>query len=324
MATRLSGFGRLAGKALPAAGAVAVGTLMVRQWTTESPAKPPRASALAAALDNHKLRHREPWAPTVPSDAVQAPQHLTVGSRVRHATRGSGTVVKVELLPAARRAFVAFDDGDIHGYPESSWRKLSPGGAPLALLRRSETDEQHSAQSSIKLAPDTQGVPSWIHSKHVDDICTLLNAIIDLGTGFSEAVEQRVFRSAVLTICERLEGLLPAPYLALCFGHSLKEGIYPQDADEIVDRVTTSLHHRHENAAVALPYLKPSQEWQVLAFVVTVLVGSMTKGVSIDDMLAAECAGPVVMEVFIKGSAGTFLSERDALVTRTAAGCRSV
>ena len=337
MRATLTRLGRLAGKALPVAGAVGVGALVVQQYTTEQPEQPPRVSALAAALDSsHKSRHGQSLLPSTAStdnatpattDERPIPEHLTVGSRVQHATRGLGIVVKLESLPsAARRAFVAFDDGDIHGYPEQSWVKLSPAGLPLASLRRSETGELPIAEQSFIFAgkEDHRKVPEWIHSKHVEDICTLLNALIDLDMGFSEAVEQRVFRSAVLTVCERLEGLLPAPYLALCFGHSLKEGIQPHDADELVERVTTALHHRHENNAVALPYLKASQEWQVLAFVVTVLVGSMTKGVGIDDMLAAECAGPVVMEVFIKGSAGTFLSERDTLVSRLTAELDSV
>ena len=60
----------------------------------------------------------------------------------------------------------------------------------------------------------------------------------------------------------------------------------------------------------ALPYLPPKQEWQLVHCVVALCVAAMGRGRCIDTVLDVEIAGPILMDVFIKGNAGSFFSER--------------
>ena len=261
-------------KAMPLAVAGGVGLMCVQNLTTEAPERSQRTSALSAALkSSHEKRgHSEASEEqTVAVDPI--PVHLTIGSRVEHPKRGLGTVVKVDPSPLTR-VFVAFDEGDTHGYLQKAWHKLTPSEgtvAPLALLAADEScasgmsqarrEALTAASKAAKGADQRLMVKlralSWIHSRHVDDICTMLNAVIDLNAGFSEEVEQHIFRRAVLTICEHLEKLLPEPYLMLCFEHAWEEGIQPTEAEGLASRLTSALHDNH--LAQALPYLPPHE-----------------------------------------------------------------
>ena len=56
------------------------------------------------------------------------PARLAVGARVEHPLRGLGTVSSHQASDPCK-VFVAFDNGESHGYREHSWPKLNPPGS---------------------------------------------------------------------------------------------------------------------------------------------------------------------------------------------------
>ena len=61
------------------------------------------------------------------SNQAELPKHLSVGTRVDHAGRGSGTVVNVQRVQCdVAVVSVEFDvSGEIHTYKASAWKKLA-------------------------------------------------------------------------------------------------------------------------------------------------------------------------------------------------------
>ena len=59
------------------------------------------------------------------SFSVLVPRRLAVGARVRHDTRGPGTVTRHDRTHGhPLKIFVVFDSGETHGYKQESWPKL--------------------------------------------------------------------------------------------------------------------------------------------------------------------------------------------------------
>jgi len=144
--------------------------------------------------------------------------------------------------------------------------------------------------------------PSWLSAGNIASLVTCVDAIIALPS-FSGAEEQFIFESAVLSVVSAVEAVLPAPYLSLC--SRTDEGLCAEQAEALRARLCESI-------CVSLPFLQPTAEWQVVHFVVRMLTSAMVDGCSLSAMLEDEAVGPVVLEVFVKGNAGAFISRREA------------
>lgn len=282
---------RLLSRSAPFAAAAGVGWLTVREYMTAEPKKESvKHTALSLALQP-KPEQRTPRSSTSAVPADPLPPHLTLGARVLHSRHGEGTVVKVQR-GAPALVYVSFDeDGLTHSYDEADWVRLVAVSTESRLRTRT-TEAEQAADAADRATMSAQPhmrerrVPQWVHVHHVDALATCLSSIIDLDSIFTPAVQLYMFRSAVVAVCHRMEELLPPPFLALCHGHGMREGIQPAEAEDLVERLTGTLHEQR-HSAVDLPFLPTAQEWQVVAFVVAMLVGSMSKGVNLDDMLQA-------------------------------------
>lgn len=149
---------------------------------------------------------------------------------------------------------------------------------------------------------------AFLSERQVDQMVTLLNAILDLEF-FNDEEEQLIFKHAVCQVAAAVQKALPAPFLKLCGEHRSDEGLEREHAASLRQRLCKVVQDE-----VRLPYLDGRQEWQLVQCVVALVVRGMGRGCSFDEALRIESAGPIVMECFVKGNAGHFFSNRDGVV----------
>ena len=137
---------------------------------------------------------------------------------------------------------------------------------------------------------------------------TLLNAVIDLES-FSDDEEQAILKHATLSVASAIERALPRTFLRLVQEPSTEEGLEAGQAYKFRQRLCEQVRE-----SCSLPYLPPKQELQLVQCVVALAVESMRRGCTYDSVLEVERAGPILMECFIKGNAGSFFHERAAVV----------
>ena len=151
-----------------------------------------------------------------------------------------------------------------------------------------------------------------LSERQIEQLVALLNAILDLDD-FTDAEEQVIFRHAVSSVVQAVQNKLPRPFLQLLEHKGVGEGLGAEQAATLATRLQQVVQ-----ADVDLPYLNAKHEKQLTAAVVEMLVLSMRRDSSFEAALKIENAGPVVMQVFVKGNAGAFFSEREQIVTALA------
>ena len=186
-------------------------------------------------------------------------------------------------------------------------------GAAAAYLQQQSVRCDASSSSRGELItrltnelPESMRV-AFLTPKQIEQTVCLINAILDLGN-FSDAEEDVIFRHAVCAVLAEVERKMPRPFMKLLHHANPEEGLGTEQAHQLSERLSKLV-----GDAVSLPYLSTRHEAQVVACVVELVVGGMGRGRCFDDMLAIEHAGPVVMKIFVKGNAGAFFSEREAI-----------
>ena len=150
---------------------------------------------------------------------------------------------------------------------------------------------------------DVVATLGFLTDKQLDQVVTLLNAILDLAS-FSDDEEQEIFLHAVKAVVTAIERALPATFLNLCHSDHEEEGLDPAEAKALGARLGDAVR-----SSISLPYFAKKQEWQVVQCVVDLVCRGMGRDTSFDHVLQIEQAGPVVMECFVKGNAGAFFHE---------------
>ena len=60
------------------------------------------------------------------------PEHLKVGQRVEHSSRGVGTVTKHQFN--SLKVYITFDNGETHGYKAQLWHKIKKSDTTATIL----------------------------------------------------------------------------------------------------------------------------------------------------------------------------------------------
>ena len=116
-----------------------------------------------------------------------------------------------------------------------------------------------------------------ITSEQKDKIVALVNSSIDIPV-VPESLEGSIFRKAIDLIDEALDAFLPKEIQALA--ESLSQGIERNNAKDFVENLTRFL-----NKKVDLPILNEEQEGKLIGVVVNLLVKSMTKNRTLNNLL---------------------------------------
>ena len=116
-----------------------------------------------------------------------------------------------------------------------------------------------------------------ITSEQKDKIVALVNSSIDIPV-VPESLEGSIFRKAIDLIDEALDNFLPKEIQALA--ESLSQGIERNNAKDFVENLTRFL-----NKKVDLPILNEEQEGKLIGVVVNLLVKSMTKNRTLNNLL---------------------------------------
>ncbi|KAL1523735.1 hypothetical protein AB1Y20_018664 [Prymnesium parvum] len=148
--------------------------------------------------------------------------------------------------------------------------------------------------------------PVLVEGRHLREMVTLLNAVLDLDS-FTEDEEHDVFIWAAERVTDSLRENLPDQYLRLC--HDPSRGLERTQIADLADRLCSMVVGH-----VKLPFLSCKDERLLIRCITQLVVASMAQGISLDSVLDVEVAGPILLESFVKGSAGNFFSQRDAIV----------
>ena len=132
---------------------------------------------------------------------------------------------------------------------------------------------------------------SWLHVRDVYALVTILNAIIDLPS-FDEEQEHEILTQSVAAVLNEIEREVPSPYLDLCMVENEEDGLEAAEEATMIERLSESVVRK-----VRLPYLTQSCEDTLVTFLVSVVVGSMRRGESLETMLRIENAAPLIFKV---------------------------
>ena len=131
-----------------------------------SPLPPPPHHARLPFLHHVFKRDRRVVAATTSSSSPPS-YKFAVGTRVKHPTRGNGTVT--ELLQDESRSRVLFDSGEEHRYKPSSMHKIVPleiaAGAAAAPAPPASTSASASASASVS-SSDAASLPAKLRALH--------------------------------------------------------------------------------------------------------------------------------------------------------------
>ncbi len=108
-------------------------------------------------------------------------------------------------------------------------------------------------------------------------IAALVNSSIDIPV-VPESLEEAIFRKSIDLIDEALDAFLPQEIQELA--ESLNQGIERNNAKDFVENLTRFLNKR-----VDLPILNEEQEGKLIGLVVDILVKSMTKSRTLNNLL---------------------------------------
>jgi hypothetical protein len=116
-----------------------------------------------------------------------------------------------------------------------------------------------------------------IKPEQKERIVALVNSSIDIPV-VPESLERSIFRKAIDLIDDALDTFLPKEIQALA--ESLSDGIERNNAKDFVENLTRFL-----NKKIDLPILNEEQEGKLIGLVVDLLVKSMTKNRTLNNLL---------------------------------------
>ena len=108
-------------------------------------------------------------------------------------------------------------------------------------------------------------------------LVALVNSSIDIPV-IPESLEESIFRKSIDLIDDALDTFLPQEIQELA--ESLSDGIERNNAKDFVENLTRFL-----NKKVDLPILNEAQEGKLIGLVVDILVKSMTKSRTLNNLL---------------------------------------
>ena len=91
-----------------------------------------RIAGSALNLAHTQARAKKMMAQAKEIRGKSIPEHLKVGVRVEHSSRGVGTVDKHQFYPL--KVYIAFDNGGTHGYTANLWHKIKRSDTAAAVL----------------------------------------------------------------------------------------------------------------------------------------------------------------------------------------------
>ena len=108
-----------------------------------------------------------------------------------------------------------------------------------------------------------------------------------------------LFEHAVRLVLEAIETILPTPMLRLIIHSDECDGLGEEQADSLRDRLVEYCKWK-----LKLPFLEDTDEVRVITAVCAVLVESLKKGNSFENVVEPVNSGELILDVFVKGAVG--------------------
>jgi len=173
----------------------------------------------------------------------------------------------------------------------AQWLGL-PAAAALVLIWRERADceatQTHKKVEVLRLSTPHQ----------VQKIAGLVNALVDMDY-WTEEEEQYIFEHAVRLVLEAIETILPPPMLRLMIHSDDCDGLGEEQADTLRNRLVEYCKWK-----LQLPFLDNMDEVRVITAVCAVLVESLKKGNSFENVVEPVNSGELILDVFVKGAVG--------------------
>ena len=134
--------------------------------------------------------------------------------------------------------------------------------------------------------------------QQVQKIAALINALVDMEY-WTEEEEQQIFEHAVQMVLEVIEKMLPRPILLLVVQSDEYDGLDEEAAEVLRNRLVEYCKWK-----LKLPFLDETDEIRVITAVCAVIVESLKKGNSFNNVVEPVNSGELLIDVFVKGSVG--------------------